>query len=117
MTNEDKMKIDALKRDRKTISEISRELHISPNTIKSYLKRRKSENSCLMCGADVHQKQGRKKKKFCSDKCRGMYWREQQNHSDGMTEYTCQGCGKRFYAYESKKRKYCSVDCYRRRNG
>ena len=117
MTTEEKRKIDILKRDRKSVSEIAKELKLSPNTIKSYLQRRKSENSCLMCGMHVEQKQGRKQKKFCSDKCRGLYWREQHKHSDGMTECVCASCGKKFYAYASKKRKYCSVVCYRRRNG
>lgn len=117
MTTEEKRRIDSLKRDRKSVAEIAKELNISPNTIKSYLQRRKSENSCLTCGANVEQNQGRKKKKFCSDKCRGIYWREQHRKTEGMIECICAACGKKFYAYESKKRKYCSVGCYRRRNG
>ncbi len=117
MTTEEKRKIDILKRDRKSVSEIAKELKLSPNTVKSYLKRRKSQNSCLMCGMYVEQNKGRKQKKFCSDKCRGLYWREQHKQSDGMTKCVCAACGKKFYAYASKKRKYCSVVCYRRRNG
>ena len=117
MTTEEKRKIDLLKRDRKSVSEIAKELKISPNTVKSYLQRRKSKNSCPMCGMQVEQTQGRKQKKFCSDKCRGLYWREQHKQSDGMIECVCAGCGKKFYAYASKKRKYCSLVCYRRRNG
>jgi IS30 family transposase len=62
MTTEEKRRIDILKRDRKSISGIAKELKISPNTIKSYLQRRKAENSCLMCGMHVEQKQGEKTK-------------------------------------------------------
>lgn len=29
-----------------------------------------------------------------------------------MKEFKCQVCGKTFYDYPSKKRKYCSLDCY-----
>jgi IS30 family transposase len=62
MTTEEKRRIDILKRDRKSISEIAKELKISPNTIKSYLQRRKSENSCLIVVCTLSRNRGENKR-------------------------------------------------------
>ena len=51
MTTEEKRTVELLRQNGKSNAEIAEHLHISPNTIKSYLKRKKrSDNSCLMCG-------------------------------------------------------------------
>lgn len=68
MTTEEKRTVELLRQNGKSNAEIAEHLHISPNTIKSYLKRKKrSDNSCLMCGITITQTPHRKKKKFCSD--------------------------------------------------
>ena len=77
MTTEEKRTVELLRQNGKSNAEIAEHLHISPNTIKSYLKRKKrSDNSCLMCGITITQTPHRKKKKFCSDQCRQKYWRK-----------------------------------------
>ena len=65
MTTEEKRTVELLRQNGKSNAEIAEHLHISPNTIKSYLKRKKrSDNSCLMCGITITQTPHRKKKKF-----------------------------------------------------
>lgn len=113
MTTEEKRTVELLRQNGKSNAEIAEHLHISPNTIKSYLKRKKrSDNSCLMCGITITQTPHRKKKKFCSDQCRQKYWKKNAGRTSTMKEVICAGCGKKFYAYESKQRKYCSLLCY-----
>ena len=69
---------------------------------------------CKKCGKTVYQYPGRKEKKFCSDACRNKWWSEHQSEikRKSMLEFTCPNCGKPFYAYEYRKRKYCSHACY-----
>lgn len=116
MTNEQKQKIYQLKNAGKNITEISRELDISRNTIKSYLRRNNDESYCPVCGMVLFHQPHKKKKKFCSDKCRMTYWRNNNTKTDTMIPIICAGCGKKFYAYKSKNRKYCSALCYRGRS-
>lgn len=94
------------------------------NSVKSYcrrnklsnedLKRNDGESSCEQCGTIIHQVKGRKRKRFCSDKCRNQWW---NSHLDQVKrkkvyEYVCPVCGKPFSVYGNAKRKYCSHDCY-----
>ena len=63
MTTEEKRTVELLRQNGKSNAEIAEHLHISPNTIKSYLKHKKrSDNSCLMCGITITQTPHRKKK-------------------------------------------------------
>lgn len=116
MTNEQKQEIYQLKNAGENITEISRKLDIPMNTIKSYLRMNKNESYCPVCGVVLVHKPHKKKKKFCSDKCRMTYWRNNHTKTDTMIPIICAGCGRKFYAYKSKKRKYCSSLCYRGRS-
>lgn len=56
---------------------IASELNLSVNTVKSYCRRHpvpavksNDDSVCLNCGKPIEQIPQRKKKKFCSDKCR-----------------------------------------------
>ncbi len=58
-------------------SAIARELGLSVNTVKSYIRRHPNiENTvrCQWCEEPMLQSAGRKQKKFCSDRCRITYW-------------------------------------------
>ena len=92
-------------------------LEISPNTVKSHLRRHpvtESRSVCLNCGKPVEQNPGRKEKKFCSDKCRMTWWNSHQDQVNKQAYYTlnCQYCGKEFASYGNKNRKYCYRECY-----
>ena len=94
---------------------------ISPNTIKSYFQRHPAstvcsvetsntltDSLCANCGLPVHQLEGRKKKKFCSDRCRYSWW---SHHEKKFSQsLTCRFCGKPIPAIGN--RKYCSHSCY-----
>jgi len=69
---------------------------------------------CHMCGAPVEQTPGRKEKKFCSKTCSVLWWNRNRYSLDrkACLQVVCPTCGKRFVAYDSAGRKYCSHDCY-----
>ncbi len=109
---------------------IAKELDVSENTIKSFCRRNnlaKNNNItpvempkytsnviCKNCGKVVLQNDKRKKKQFCSDKCRMNWWnshREQVKHKS-VDIRICPGCHKEFKVYGKSDRKYCSHACY-----
>lgn len=79
-------KILELFKQGKKMIDISRELNIPYNTVKSVV-RRNEENKikvslkssilgkCLCCGKDIAIIEGKKKRVFCSSNCRVKYWR------------------------------------------
>jgi hypothetical protein len=106
-------------------SRIARSLGLSGNTVKSYCKRNalggigaalpQSEKPvCRHCGIPVPQLPKRKKRVFCSDACRVVWW----NTHPGMVRrkavysFTCAYCSASFESYGNQKRKYCSHACY-----
>lgn len=77
------------------------------------------ENSigrCLQCGGEIHQANNGRKRRFCRDACRWKWWHDQREEALKPTanrlEVVCVNCGKPFFAYKSKGRKYCSHACY-----
>ena len=75
----------------------------------------KSQRYCLACGKEIIQLPKTKPKKFCCDKCRITYWHiKRKNDTEHHLEdsYICKHCGKKFFAYCAKDRKYCSHECY-----
>lgn len=102
---------------------IAEKLGISKNTVKTFCRRNDlagvggkpaDEKPCLQCGKPVPQIPGRKPKKFCCDLCRSRYWDSHigETKRSSAYEHVCPVCGGTYYAYSSRKRKYCSVDCY-----
>lgn len=101
---------------------IASELGLSINTIKSYCRRHLTNESpaecqsgcCKNCGAEIKQLPNRKTKKFCSDKCRSAWWMKytEKHKTDTQQEIKCLLCGKTFICYPSRKKKYCSRECY-----
>lgn len=69
-------KIDELRYAGTAPTAIAKKLGISVNTVKSHIRRHPISDMphCLFCGAVVRQNEGRKQKKYCSDKCRMAYW-------------------------------------------
>ncbi|HEM9292377.1 TPA: helix-turn-helix domain-containing protein [Streptococcus agalactiae] len=71
---------------------------------------------CLTCGIKLDHKLLGRPKKFCSDKCRKVYWdTHREEHDKGKTAYdelTCQNCGRSFLSYANPNRKFCSHSCY-----
>jgi endogenous inhibitor of DNA gyrase (YacG/DUF329 family) len=132
MTKEQKLQIAKLRTDGYGYSRIAQTLDISVNTVKSFCRRNQltgkttvdipkvqeqvaeGKHFCKYCGVSIEQNQGRKEKKFCSDKCRMKWW---NNNLDkvkrkAVYEFTCPHCKKHFTVYGNSRRKYCSHECY-----
>ena len=74
MTKSQKNSVDEMMAVGISIPKIAAFLHVSQNSIKSYLQRNHPNNVCLNCGTPVLQVPHRKQKKFCCDACRMHYW-------------------------------------------
>jgi endogenous inhibitor of DNA gyrase (YacG/DUF329 family) len=109
-------------------TEIAEKLKVSRETIKSYCKRNNMggrkikaddnieiiEGYCKNCGEKLIQKEKRKVRKFCSDKCREIWWNSHLNmvKRKAIYNFKCLYCGKDFTAYGNSKRKFCTHECY-----
>ncbi|HEM2757469.1 TPA: helix-turn-helix domain-containing protein [Streptococcus suis] len=113
---------------------IGRATGLSRDSVKKYCKRnpallghgaatklmaKADQNDGLRCpqcyqALKIH-KTGRPKK-FCSDKCRKVWWTTHfDEHDKSKTAYedlTCQQCGRSFLSYANPNRKFCSHSCY-----
>lgn len=68
---------------------------------------------CLHCGVKLQQIEKAKRKKFCCEACRHVWWREHKEYSKRKTTTrNCVFCGKEFEVNENSSKKYCSTDCY-----
>lgn len=126
MNPEQKNMIQDLRNSGCGYKEISEQLQISINTVKSYCKRHDlarlgkrnsgSVRFCLQCGNEIKQEQHRKTKKFCCDRCRMIWWREHSSllRTPSKQTFICPVCHEAFSAYSSTKQKYCSRLCYSR---
>lgn len=134
MTAEEKEQIVIMRRNGHSYGQISKHLDISANTIKSFCRRSgmagtkvlnnvgtKGENSvngnhdkCKNCGKKLKQNKRGKPKKFCSETCRRIWWKENEDQHNKKAFYLvkCQECGVQFESYGNEKRKYCSHACY-----
>lgn len=124
MTNEQKEKIIRFRRQGMSFANISRELGISKDTVKSFCRRtgvptpdKKSTEGtalCRECGVPIVQQEKKKRRIFCCKACREKWWAEHAYliHQKAIYTFTCAECGKVFTAYGNSKRKYCSHACY-----
>lgn len=119
MTEIEIRKITELKDQGCGYKKIAHELGLPINTVKSFLRRHQkfdvpeSEYSCQNCGIPIEQIPQRKQKKFCSDKCRMIWWNSHKSKITKKSEIKviCGFCSKEFMSYPSKHRKYCSYSC------
>ena len=128
MTDTQKEKIHKMRKLGMSYSKIASVLDISENTIKSYCRRNKlgvkksiriTEGkeiciTCKYCGKALIQKTKGQPKKFCTENCRRLWWKENESAYDKRAYYTivCAKCGKKFQSYGNKNRKFCSHACY-----
>ena len=127
MTTEQAQQISYLRYEGKSYREIAGMLQLRETTVKTHCSRHgltdkfiemlregKGAAVCPCCGSVIVQIPKQKPRKFCSDKCRYDWWNKNQSLRSLQAEYShvCAMCGKEFYSYGSKKRKYCSRRCY-----
>ncbi|MCQ2772968.1 MAG: RNA polymerase subunit sigma-70 [Bacilli bacterium] len=119
MTENEKQRILELRNSGLGYKAISNETGIAIGSVKSFLRRRNEEATrtvllCKCCGLPLIQTKGHRQKKFCSNKCRMKWWKENKNllKEDKMAIAICPTCGKEIKYYPSKNRKYCCWNCY-----
>lgn len=69
---------------------------------------------CLECATPITQKEGVKRRKFCSKDCKQKWWNAHLYQVNKRTFYeiTCSHCGLVFSSYGNSTRKFCSHACY-----
>ena len=128
MTKEEKEQVARHRNNGIAYSEISQALDVSVNTIKSYCRRNgladkkepakedfnEKNTHCKKCDKALTKGSRGKPKKFCSEKCRREWWKENQNQQTGKAYYIikCNGCDVTFESYGNRDRKFCSHACY-----
>lgn len=125
MTGQQKLQIKEFREQGYGYTQISKMMELSVEAIRIYCKRnglggvaasagQNNASCCEQCGTQVTQTPGRKHKRFCSDRCRMLWWNSHQDQVKRKANYacTCLKCGKLFVSYGNKSRKYCSHECY-----
>ncbi len=118
MTEEEKAKIHELREQGLGYKRIAAELGMKLSSVQSFIKRSTAENqligTCRECGMQVKSTKGKKRKEFCSDRCRMRWWnahRDSVKHRNSSV-VKCRLCGAEFVTFGNRKRVYCSHECY-----
>ena len=126
MTKQEKEEIRRLRAQGISYSKVTSLMGISENTVKSFCRRNHlggqasgiaAENGvdhCRQCGTPLEQTVGKKQKRYCSDKCRMVWWNAHPEavNRKSIKPFTCQSCGRAFEGYGKRERIYCSRACY-----
>ncbi|MCX7749149.1 MAG: sigma-70 region 4 domain-containing protein [Clostridia bacterium] len=133
MNIEQKQKIFELRSNGQSYLQIAQTLRVSENTVKSFCRRninkpekvetsvaiktvetKESLSDCKHCGKPlIHADKGQPKK-FCSEKCRRIWWKANDGQIDRKAWYAlnCSMCGIEFESYGNRNRRFCSHACY-----
>jgi len=119
-----KDQIMKLRANGESYSSIASKVDISINTIKAFCRRsnngEEQNNSssnvelCRQCYNPLTNIENKKKKTFCSNKCRMSWWNNSQNSKNRKSnrQFTCQACEQTFIGTGKRMRKFCSRVCY-----
>ena len=125
MTLKEREEILRLRFEGKSYTQIADSLRISRNTVKSICQRmgiqptekvrdKQDTDHCKRCGAILVQNTTGKRKQFCSDQCRRIWWTQHLDNRSlrSAVKSKCAFCGSVFADYEKNHRKYCCHACY-----
>ena len=104
-----KDKIIELKKTGLGYKAIAKELSLTPSAVRNVCTSKLNDpelyGNCKNCGKRVKQTPGKKKRQFCSDKCRMTWWNSHRDDVKRNTFYTfkCPCCNSDFVAYGNKK--------------
>lgn len=126
MTKEQTSAIREMRINGQGYKAIAAGLGIPLGTVQSYCRRNDLDGKaqdlvaagvCRYCGKPLQQMKGKRRREFCSDRCRIRWWdaHRDQINSHTTRKVTCACCGREFDAYVSSGRKYCSHACYIRK--
>jgi len=116
MNPNQKQRIAEMRGKGETYAAIAAELHILESTVKTHCRRNNIQpDVCPVCGTLLIHTPQRKRKRFCSGKCRSAWWAKNPEAMNRKAVYNfiCLRCNKPFTAYGNAQRKYCSVACAR----
>lgn len=117
MTNAQKAIIADLQKRGFGYKKISTLTGIALSAVKSHCQRHPitpEESKCPVCGKELVQLPHKKKKTFCSDKCRLTWWKQHSEviNRKTFTTHICKHCNCSFTSYGNSARTYCSRDCF-----
>ena len=118
MNNDLKTKINELRQLGYGYKRIASELSVTASAARYACSKLDDEdfliNNCQNCGLPIKSIKGKKKRRFCSDKCRWQWWNKNQKDVNKKAYYIhqCKYCKKEFTVYGNSKRLYCSHECY-----
>lgn len=84
MVNDNKLKIIELREKGYGYKKIAKELGISVGSVRHACEQAEAnitKEHCLYCGKEMTSIPGKKRKRFCSDKCRYDYWNKQKKEA------------------------------------
>jgi endogenous inhibitor of DNA gyrase (YacG/DUF329 family) len=102
---------------------IASKLNLTKDQVKYYCRTRglagvaKAEDDlssvCRFCGKDIVSLPHKKRRIFCSDKCRLAWWNSHPElvRRNGMHKLVCAECGVTFQS-KNPSQKFCSRACY-----
>lgn len=125
MTQAEAHKIAEMQKEGAGYRRIATALGMPINTVKSYCQRHPvvqtevASNNCKHCGADLGESAGKRKKQFCSDKCRMAWWSQHRYmvQRKATRQAVCAYCGNSFSVYGRPNQKFCSLECYQKNRG
>lgn len=117
MTSNEREKIKELRNlglgYKKTAKEMSLTISAVRCVCSSLTEDKKLNGNCKNCGLKIKSIKGKKKKIFCSDKCRMQWWNSHiKEVKKAYYTIVCKCCGEAFKAYGNNQRIYCSHNCY-----
>ena len=104
MKLQDQIAINNMRLEGHSPSVIATKLRLPQSTVRSHIHRHPiipGTKCCKQCGKPVMQTKHCRKKKYCSDRCRMLWWNSHQQNVNRKAFYTleCQCCGKEFESY------------------
>jgi hypothetical protein len=120
MTVTQKKKITELRKQGYSYTDIAEIVKLPQGTVKSFCWRNQLSNAdlfgkdehhkggCLNCGCVIVCQPDAPPRKYCSDRCREVWW---SKHRKPNNSAVCAYCKKKFAYYGKAARKYCSQTC------
>ena len=117
MTNDERKRIERLRKNGNSFSRIAEITGLSRDSVRMYCTRnnivpgKNGDSCCQQCGKELAANTGKGRKSlFCSSSCRIIHWRKMKEKDRNYTKVrAC--CGSEFFSYR-RDRKYCSHECY-----
>ncbi len=109
--------INRLRRDGKGYRAIASELELPVNSVKSWCRRHPIEiesiGKCLCCGTEIISRPHKRQRRFCSDECRLVWWKDNPDKRTFKTKYShvCRYCGAEFFNNRIRA-DYCCRECF-----